>query len=58
LAALRAAASRENLDSAGGGSNANSPTGNSPSGSPSFLSKQVSTYIMYFELNFHFKFSL
>jgi hypothetical protein len=40
LAALRAAASRDNLDSIGGGSGPNSP-GPSPSGSPSFLAKQV-----------------
>lgn len=42
LAALRAAASRENLDSVGGGSGPTSPSANSPSGSPSFLAKQVS----------------
>lgn len=40
LAALRAAASRENLE--GIGSGGNTPHGGSPSGSPSFLSKQVS----------------
>lgn len=41
LAALRAAASRENLDDGGNGASVVNSPGASPGGSPSFLSKQV-----------------